>query len=131
MRSCHRHQHTDWKVLILGKRIGTQDHWLTKSSVSRCITRKISSSPDAGWEYRLTSEFIFTQNSQVLSQANEGAEGNTNLIANVVLVITQDSIIDASSQLGISGDINIASPVQYLSEAIAKRPETIRVVAGL
>jgi hypothetical protein len=48
-----------------------------------------------------------------------------------VVLIDSLSTIDASSQFGISGTINIDSPIQNLSGAIAPLPESIVEVAAL
>ena len=78
----------------------------------------------------LDPEFILVQNSQILAQATDGAGGNIELIGNTVLVDPL-SVIDASSQFGISGSVNIQAPIQNLSGAIAPLPETIIATATL
>ena len=75
-------------------------------------------------------EFIVVQNSQILAQATQGAGGNIDLIGNTVLV-DPFSTIDASSQFGISGSVNIQAPIQNLSGTIAPLPETIIETATL
>ena len=55
------------------------------------------------------------QNSQLLAKANAGAGGNITLSATGAVLIDPNSRIDASAgPAGISGSVNINSPVQVL-----------------
>ena len=83
-----------------------------------------------GGNISIDPEFVLIQNSQILAQANQGAGGNIDLIGDVVL-IDGLSTIDASSAFGVSGTVNITSPIQNLSGTIAPLPETIIQTATL
>ncbi len=84
----------------------------------------------SGGNISLDPEFVIVQDSQILAQATQGAGGNIDLIGNTVLV-DPFSTIDASSQFGISGSVNIQAPIQNLSGTIAPLPETIIETATL
>ncbi len=83
-----------------------------------------------GGNISIDPEFVLIQNSQILARANQGAGGNIDLIGDVVL-IDGLSTIDASSAFGVSGTVNITSPIQNLSGTIAPLPETIIQTATL
>ena len=83
-----------------------------------------------GGNISIDPEFVLIQNSQIFAQANQGAGGNIDLIGDVVL-IDGFSTIDASSAFGVSGTVNISSPIQNLSGTIAPLPETIIQTATL
>jgi hypothetical protein len=52
----------------------------------------------------------------------QGAGGNINIIAGTFLA-DQTSIVSASSQFGLSGSVNIQSPVSSLSNTLAILPQ--------
>ena len=83
-----------------------------------------------GGDINIDPEFVIVQNSQILAQAEAGTGGNIDLIGNVVL-IDSFSTLNADSRLGVSGNVNISSPIQNLSGAIAPLPETIIQTATL
>jgi filamentous hemagglutinin family protein len=62
------------------------------------------------------------QNSQILAQANQGQGGNINISAGTFLA-DQTSLVSASSQFGLSGAVNIQSPVSSLSGTLATLPQ--------
>ncbi len=76
-----------------------------------------------GGDIFLDPDFIVLQNSQILARAFEGNGGNINLVANVIFG-DLFTIIDATSDLGISGSVDIQAPIQNLSGTIAPLPET-------
>ena len=59
-------------------------------------------------------QFVILQNSQIVAQAFAGTGGNITIISNVFLA-DPNSLVDASSQLGISGTVDIRAPVQNVS----------------
>jgi hypothetical protein len=77
-------------------------------------------------------QFVIMQgNSQVLAKANAGQGGAITIIGGVVL---QDagSVLDASAgPAGVSGTVNIQSPFQQLSGAIAPLPQAFAVATNL
>lgn len=84
----------------------------------------------AGGNINVDPDAIVLQNSQLLATATAGFGGNIDLIGNVVLV-DPASTINASSDFGVSGSVNIQAPIQNLSGTIAPLPETIIQTATL
>jgi hypothetical protein len=62
------------------------------------------------------------QNSQILAQAIQGQGGNINIVAGTFLA-DPTSIVNASSEFGLSGAVNIQSPVSMLSGTLATLPK--------
>ena len=83
-----------------------------------------------GGNINLDPNAIVLQNSQVRATATAGFGGDIDLIGNVVLV-DPSSEINASSETGISGSVNIQAPIQNLSGTIAPLPEAILQTATL
>lgn len=77
-------------------------------------------------------QFVIMQgNSQILAKANAGQGGAITIIGGVVL---QDagSVLDATAgPAGVSGTVNIQSPFQQLSGAIAPLPQAFAVATNL
>jgi hypothetical protein len=76
----------------------------------------------AGGNILLDPAVVTLQNSRVLAQAVQGAGGNISIIAGTFLA-DPSSIISASSQFGLSGSVNIQSPVSSLSNTLATLPQ--------
>lgn len=72
----------------------------------------------SGGNITLDPAVVTLQNSQVLAQAVQGAGGNINIIAGTFLA-DSTSVVSASSQFGLSGAVNIQSPVSSLSGTLA------------
>ena len=62
------------------------------------------------------------QNSQILARAVQGQGGNINIVAGTFLA-DPTSLVSASSQLGLSGAVNIQSPLSMLSGTLATLPK--------
>jgi large exoprotein involved in heme utilization and adhesion len=77
-------------------------------------------------------QFVIIQdNSQILARANAGQGGAITIIGGVVLQ-EPGSVLDATAgPAGISGSINIQSPIQQLSGAIAPLPQAFAVATNL
>jgi filamentous hemagglutinin family protein len=65
---------------------------------------------------------VILEHSNIIASAIGGNGGNINIVAGVFLV-SPDSIIDASSTFGLSGTINIESPITNLSGTLAPLPQ--------
>jgi len=65
---------------------------------------------------------VTLQNSHILAQAVQGQGGNITIIAGTFLA-DPTSVISASSQFGLSGAVNIQSPVSSLSGSLATLPQ--------
>ncbi|MCS6294938.1 MAG: filamentous hemagglutinin N-terminal domain-containing protein [Nitrospira sp.] len=93
----------------------------------RLINSRLSTSVNggpntAGGNITLDPTVVTLQNSQITAQAVQGAGGNINIIAGTFLA-DQTSIVSASSQFGLSGSVNIQSPVSSLSNTLAILPQ--------
>ena len=83
-----------------------------------------------GGNINIDPQFVILQNSQIIAQANAGSGGAINVIAAVFLA-DPNSIVDASSTLGISGTVNIQSPVQNLGEQLTPLTQQFSSAAAL
>lgn len=72
----------------------------------------------AGGNITLDPAVVTLQNSQVRAQAFQGQGGNISIIAGTFLA-DQTSLVSASSQFGLSGSVDIQSPVSNLSGTLA------------
>jgi hypothetical protein len=68
--------------------------------------------------------------SRIVAQADEGSGGSIGVRTDVLLAST-DSVISASSRLGIDGTVTIDAPDLDLSRSLAALPEAPLDVAGL
>ena len=95
------------------------------------VTSSVGGGPTTvGGNINVDPQFIILQNSQILAQAFAGQGGDITLTAGVVLA-DSFSTINASSDLGINGSVNIQASIQQLSETVAPLPEAIVSVAAL
>ncbi|MCS6288210.1 MAG: filamentous hemagglutinin N-terminal domain-containing protein [Nitrospira sp.] len=76
----------------------------------------------AGGNITLDPAVVTLQNSQILAQAVQGQGGNISIVAGTFLA-DQSSVVSASSQFGLSGSVNIQSPVSSLSNTLATLPQ--------
>ena len=66
---------------------------------------------------------VILNDSDIIAQAFEGRGGNIDIAAEVLLVSPQ-SVVSASSELGVDGVVDIQSPVTNISGSFAPLPET-------
>jgi large exoprotein involved in heme utilization and adhesion len=83
-----------------------------------------------GGNITIDPQFVILQNSQIIAQAFAGAGGAINITAGVFLA-DPASIVDASSTLGISGTINIQSPVQNIGGRLTPLSQKFSSAASL
>jgi filamentous hemagglutinin family protein len=83
-----------------------------------------------GGNIKIDPQFVVLQNSQILAQAFAGTGGNITIISNVFLA-DPNSLVDASSQLGISGTINIQSPLQNVGGELTALSQEFSSAAAL
>ncbi len=76
----------------------------------------------SGGNITLDPAVVTLQNSQVLAQAVQGQGGNINIVAGTFLA-DPTSIVSASSQFGLSGTVNVQSPLSNLSGSLATLPQ--------
>ena len=91
--------------------------------VNSQLSTSVQGGPNtAGGNILLDPAVVTLQNSQVTAQAVQGTGGNINIIAGTFLA-DQTSVVSASSQFGLSGAVNIQSPVSNLSGSLATLPQ--------
>ena len=76
----------------------------------------------SGGNITIDPTLMTLQNSQILAQAGQGQGGNINITAGTFLA-DPTSLVSASSQFGLSGTVNIQSPVSSLSGTLATLPQ--------
>jgi large exoprotein involved in heme utilization and adhesion len=76
----------------------------------------------SGGNITLDPAVVTLQNSQVLAQAVQGQGGNISIVAGTFLA-DPTSVVSASSQFGLSGAVNIQSPLSNLSGSLATLPQ--------
>lgn len=84
---------------------------------------------DAG-NITVDPQFVILDDSRVIANAFEGRGGNIQITAGVFLAST-DSVVDASSQLGIDGTVDVRAPVTEISGTFVPLPETFLDAAEL
>ncbi len=91
--------------------------------VNSTISTSVQGGPEtSGGNITIDPAVMTLQNSQILAQAVQGQGGNINITAGTFLA-DPTSLIDASSQFGLSGAVNIQSPVAMLSGTLATLPK--------
>ena len=76
-----------------------------------------------GGNINIDPQFVVLQNSQILATATQGNGGNITIAGNVVMV-DPGSVIDASSALGVSGQVAIQAPVNNVATALSRLSQT-------
>ncbi len=95
------------------------------------VTSQVLEGSDSAGKIDIDPDFVVIQNSNILSTAVSGDGGPITIIANSAVLVDPFSTLDASSQFGGNGSIDIQAPIQQLSEAIAPLPEDIVKAAAL
>ena len=104
---------------------------MVQLSYSKISTSVAGSAVDtAGGNIMIDPQFVVLQNSQVIAQAFAGAGGNITIVSNVFLA-DPSSLVDASSQLGVSGTINIQSPLQNVGGELTALSQEFSSAAAL
>jgi filamentous hemagglutinin family protein len=99
---------------------------LTNSTISTSVL----GGAGGGGDVNIDPQFVILQNSSILAQAFTGPGGNITINGNVVL-IDPSSVVSASSQLGINGQVNINAPIQNISGTVAPLPKTFQSATAL
>jgi large exoprotein involved in heme utilization and adhesion len=85
----------------------------------------------AGGNITIDPQFVVLQNSQIIAQAFAGAGGAINIIATSAFIADPASIVSASSTLGVSGTVNILSPVQNIGGELTALTQEFSSAAAL
>jgi filamentous hemagglutinin family protein len=88
------------------------------------ISTSVQEGAGNGGDMKLNPEFIILNNGQIIARANEGQGGNINITTTGIYTFPPESAssIDASSKLGIDGEVNIASPEVDLDAMLVVLP---------
>ncbi len=86
------------------------------------ITTSVQQGAENGGDIDAVARFIVLKNGQIIAKAFEGRGGNIRIAADQ-FITTPDSVVSASSELGIDGDIFIESPVTDISSFLAVLPD--------
>ncbi len=108
---------------------------LTAADMVHLVNSEISTSVQGGAATRggditIDPQFVILQNSQILATATQGNGGNINIVAGT-FIADPASVVNASSQQGVSGTVNIQSPVQNFSSVLAPLPKSFASAAAL
>ncbi len=76
------------------------------------------------------AEAIVLRNSQITAQAGQGTGGRIDIVAEAFLA-GPNSVVDASSQAGIDGEVNIEGIVTNLSQIVTPLPQQFAQVSSL
>jgi filamentous hemagglutinin family protein len=83
------------------------------------ITASVGGGPETtGGNIRIDPRFVILKNSQIIANAYEGRGGNIQIVADTFLSDPQ-SIVDASSQLGISGMVDIQANITNVTGLVS------------
>ncbi|MDH5613113.1 MAG: filamentous hemagglutinin N-terminal domain-containing protein [Gammaproteobacteria bacterium] len=94
------------------------------------ITTSVESGIGGGGNIDIDPDFVILKESNILANAFGGPGGNITIVAGN-FIATPDSIVDASSALGIDGTVNISSPDEDVSEDLVVLPDNYLDVTGL
>ena len=94
------------------------------------ITTKVGGGTGSGGNIFIDPQLVFLDGSRIIASAIGGSGGNITIVAGLFLA-SPDSVINASSSLGISGSISIQAPTTNLSGTLAPLPEDFLQAAGL
>jgi len=107
---------------------------ITAPEMVRLINSEVSTSvadgTGGGGNITIDPQFVILQNSQMIAQAFAGSGGAINVTAGVFLA-DPNSVVDASSQQGPQGTVNIQSPVQNLGEELTPLSQQFSSAAAM
>ena len=99
---------------------------------SKITTSVAGSDADtAGGNISIDPQFVVLQNSQILARANAGSGGAIDIIATSAFIADPNSIVNASSTLGVSGTVNIQSPLQNVGGELTALSQEFSSAAAL
>ena len=95
------------------------------------ITASVGGGPETvGGNISIDPEYVILKNSKIIANAYEGMGGNISIVADVFLA-DPDSIVDASSALGIDGQVDIRAPITQITGTLAPLPKDFRSALAL
>jgi len=90
-----------------------------------------SANDTAGGNITIDPQFVVLQGGQIVAKAFAGSGGAIDIIATSAFIRDPASVVDASSTLGISGTINIQSPLQNIGGELAPLSDEFSSAAAL
>jgi large exoprotein involved in heme utilization and adhesion len=90
-----------------------------------------SATDTAGGNITIDPQFVVLQGGQIVAKAFAGSGGAIDIIAGSAFISDPASIVDASSTTGISGTINIQSPLQNVGGELAALSQEFSSAAAL
>jgi len=94
------------------------------------ITTSVQSGVGGGGNIAIDPDFLVLQRSQIIANAFGGPGGNIDIVAGQ-LIADPYSVIEASSALGIDGNVTIDAPNPDVGSNLVVLPESFLDVAGL
>lgn len=98
--------------------------------IDSSITTSVQSGVGGGGNIAIDPDFLVLQRSQIIANAFGGPGGNIDIVAGQ-LIADPFSVIEASSQLGIDGSVNIDAPNPDVGSNLVVLPETFLDAARL
>jgi filamentous hemagglutinin family protein len=109
-------------------KVNTQD---TVSLWDSEITASVGGGPDtAGGNISIDPEFVTLSSSKIIANAFEGRGGNIQIVADV-FISDIDSVVEASSEKGIDGVVEIDALIKVVAQSVKPLPEKFRSAIGL
>lgn len=107
--------------------LATDSVRLTNSQLNASVQ---GSETTVGGNITIDPQAVILQNSQIVANATQGQGGNIAITTQSFLA-DATSVIDASSQFGISGTVNIQSPTQQMAGRLVALPANPLIAASL
>jgi filamentous hemagglutinin family protein len=101
---------------------------LTDSEITTSI---FSESGANGGNINIDPDFVLLINSQIIANAFAGQGGNIQITAGNFIPSGSSTVVQASSQLGVQGSVQIKSPENNVAGSISQLPQSIVDVSGL
>ena len=111
--------------------INVADGFMVQLINSGIKTSVFGGSDTKGGNINIDPQFVVLQNSQILAQAFAGAGGAITITAASAFIADPLSIVDASSTKGISGTVNIQSPLQNVGGELTALTQQFSSAAAL
>ena len=100
---------------------------LTNSQLNASVQ---GSSTTVGGNIIIDPQAVILQNSQIVAQATQGQGGNISITTQSFLA-DATSVIDASSQFGVSGTVNLQSPTSQMAGRLVALPNNTLTITPL
>jgi filamentous hemagglutinin family protein len=103
---------------------------LTDSIITSSVGNE-TKSDTLGGNVTIDPQFVVLQNSQIRANAFAGTGGAIDIIATSAFIADPSSIVNASSTLGVSGTVNIQSPLQNVGSELTALSQELSSVGAL